>query len=237
MDDFFPEKFLGEIFWDEQLPPPPPNPSAFVQYTALPRIELMQKSSGEGSNSKNMNKKMVEFLRRSRPKVTTEHEKERCFRHMINERMRRQRQKQSCLALHSLLPFGTKSDCNSVIQTAAKEIQTLQGYREELQRQRSELEESLKAVEGTSTLVGGTRINLRVPNPTSGIDSMVETLKCLKSLGVNTKRIKSKFSSEEIFAVLETDSVIAAAQVESAIGITLTEFERKFSVPFPLKYD
>lgn len=49
---------------------------------------------------------------------------------------------------------------------------------------------------------------LRVPCPTSGIDSIVETLKLLKNHGVDTRSIKSNFSQQELFLVLEIESEV-----------------------------
>jgi hypothetical protein len=54
---------------------------------------------------------MVAFLRKSLPlerNKVAECERERGFKHMISERMRRQRQRQCCSNLHSVLPQGTK---------------------------------------------------------------------------------------------------------------------------------
>lgn len=87
---------------------------------------------------------------------------------------------------------------------AAKEIQRMQVCIEELQGKNSVLEANLEAVERNK--VGGSKVQyLRVPYPASGIESMVETLKYLKSLGVDTRSIKSNFSKEELFAVLEIE--------------------------------
>lgn len=84
---------------------------------------------------------------------------------------------------------------------AAKEIQRLQVCIEELQSKNDELEANLEADER-----GGSKVQyLRVPYPASGIESMVEALKCLKGLGVDTRSIKSNFSKEELFAVLEIE--------------------------------
>ncbi|KAK7393755.1 hypothetical protein VNO78_22319 [Psophocarpus tetragonolobus] len=182
MDRFFPEKLLGEIFWDDQAFPPATQ-SAFVQYRDLPRTS--------NSQNFNMSKRMLEFLRKSWPVERTNNERDRGFRHMINERMRRQRQRHCCLALHSILPHGTKTDNNSVIQMAAKEIVRLQGRREELQS-KADLES------------GRTNVQyLRVSHPNSGIDSMVDILKCLKNKGVDTTRIRSTFSPHDLFAVFD----------------------------------
>lgn len=130
MDRFSPEKLLGEIFWDEKSlsesnqsdfvqysnsmihkPFRPENQSAFVEYRDQPRISLGEESSLNGSSSQTMSKRMIGFLRKDLPEEknkASEDERERCFRHMINERMRRQRQRDCCLALHSILPQGTK---------------------------------------------------------------------------------------------------------------------------------
>lgn len=174
---------------------PAENPSAFVQYRELPRT-----GHGQGSsNAMNMRKKMIDYLTRTCPAERSnmaEYERERGFRHMINERMRRQRQRQCCLALHSILPFGTKSDVNSVVQMAAKEIQKLEACREELKRQNSGLEEKLKGEQGN-------RVELKITHPTSPIDSMLETLQLLTELGMNTRSITSNFSHQELFASLE----------------------------------
>lgn len=83
------------------------NHSAFVQYRELPRTGYGQGSS----NVMNMRRRMIDYMRSSSPAERSnmaEYERERGFRHMINERMRRHRQRQCCLALHSILPFGTK---------------------------------------------------------------------------------------------------------------------------------
>ena len=113
MDQLIKQLLHGEIFWYETTPAPPVSRSAFVPYPNTPRIELgLESASGcnNGVNSGNMNKRMIEFLRKSWPTTTEtkDAEKERCFRHMMNERMRREKQKQSYFALHSVLPLGTK---------------------------------------------------------------------------------------------------------------------------------
>lgn len=124
MDPFFPENLLlGDVFWDEQpllstsnylqtQPCPIQNPSAFVQYRdQQPKINLGKQSSLKRSNSHSMNKRMFAFLRKSLPverSKVADCERERGFKHMISERMRRQRQRQCCLNLHSVLPHGTK---------------------------------------------------------------------------------------------------------------------------------
>lgn len=141
MDHFFPEKLLDEIFWDQPLshtnqsnfimnvePCPSINQSAFVQYRDQPRISLGEESSLKRSSSKSMNKRMIEFLRKSCPvkrNKVAEYERERGFRHMISERMRRQRQRQYCLDLHSVLPQGTKVNKYFFITSKKSHINTM----------------------------------------------------------------------------------------------------------------
>ncbi|XP_068489913.1 transcription factor bHLH92 [Phaseolus vulgaris] len=223
MDSFFPEKLLGEIFWDQPLLRtdqsdvvqyshiikaeafPPATQSAFVPYTDLPR----RNNPLNGSNSESTSKRMLAFLRKSFPlerKNVEENERDRSFRHMISERMRRQRQRQCCLALHSILPHGTKTDNNSVIQAAAKGIVRLQGCREELQRKNCEAEANVEGVFVRKHDRGSKIAHLRIAHPKCGIDSMVERLKWLKEEGVDSRSIKSSFSPKELFAVLEIES-------------------------------
>ncbi|KAG2722162.1 hypothetical protein I3760_02G116700 [Carya illinoinensis] len=232
MEMFFSQDLQSDMIWyDIYEAPPVLKQSAFMAYTEGPRIEFGAGNSG-WNRGNNMNKRMVEFLRRSwHPKIETqEHEKERGFRHMMNERARRERQKQSYMALHSVLPFGTKSDKSCIIRTATKKIQELQRRVEELKRRNKVVEASMVAVEGKRD-VGGAKIRVRVPNPASGVDSMMEVLKYLKTLGLKARTIRSNFSPREFSAELEieTEMVGAADDVERAIGkeITLHEAERK----------
>lgn len=117
MDLFFPQESQcdNDIFWYEayqafEALQPQVNQSAFVPYRDTPRNEFGAENSGNMKNCVNMKKRMVEFLRRSwHPRnEIQEYEKERGFRHMMNERMRRERQKQNYMTLHSMLPLGTK---------------------------------------------------------------------------------------------------------------------------------
>ena len=106
MDEFFRYDSPENFFWVEQEQEifPATNWSAFERYEDRGK-EWVPKSS-----SRSVNKRMIEFLRRNcNPPATTESdERERGYRHMINERMRREKEKHSYSALHSLLPPGTK---------------------------------------------------------------------------------------------------------------------------------
>ena len=101
-----------------------------------------------------------------------------------------------------LTSLCVQSDKNSIIQMAAKKIEEMQTRREELQRRKLEVEANLVAE-------GGAKIRVRVANPASGIDSMVEVLKCLKSLGLKTTTIRSNFSAHEFSAELQIDTQVS----------------------------
>ncbi|XP_059630411.1 transcription factor bHLH92 [Cornus florida] len=226
MDQFFKYDTQDEIFWMEAAFPA--NRSAFVRYTDRP---IAAKSMSTGLNNRNLIKRMIDLLiRRSRTPLIKgkEHDTERSCRHMINERMRREKQKQSYLALHSVLPPGTKNDKKSIVQTAAKEVEDLQRYKEELERRKEELEGILATTES----VRGEKIRLKVPNPSSGIDSMVEVLKCLKSMGSKTRAIQSVFSPHEFSAVLNVQSQVGAGEIEKAVHGALHAVEKKFRFHF-----
>ena len=113
MNQLIKQLLQGEILWYETTPASSVGRSAFVPYRNTPRIELGLESAAacnNGVNSGNVNKRMIEFLRKSWSTMTEtkDTEKKRGFRHMMNERMRREKQKTSYLALHSMLPLGTK---------------------------------------------------------------------------------------------------------------------------------
>lgn len=86
-------------------------------------------------------------------------------------------------------------------------IQQLERYKEELSRQNMELETFFAGNE-KEIRKKGTKIKLKVANPTSGVDSMVEVLNCLKKLGLKATNIHSVFSSEEFSAELEIETMV-----------------------------
>ncbi|XP_031272331.1 transcription factor bHLH92-like [Pistacia vera] len=121
---------------------------------------------------------MIEFLRRINQSAKKESVNRQRTGHllMINERMRREREKQHYLALRSMLSTGTRIDKNSTVQMAAMRIR--------------ELESKL----GKDT--NENKIGIRVTNPISGIDYMVEALKSLKKTGSRIRNIQSEFSDQ-----------------------------------------
>lgn len=108
MEEFFQYDTQDYMSWFQEVVPMI-NQSAFVNYEN--RGSSMKGLIG-GSTNRNIHKRMMEMLikRRRIPVAGVEQlpERKRCQRHMISERMRREKQKQCYLALHSLLPSGTK---------------------------------------------------------------------------------------------------------------------------------
>ncbi|XAR57348.1 hypothetical protein NMG60_11025463 [Bertholletia excelsa] len=233
MEEFFQYDSHGPAFW--AIPEASPaNQSAFVRYSGEnPRGGLGIRNEG------NVHRRMVEMLRRMwmpMPAPAAEG-RENCYRHMMNERMRREKQKLSYSALHSLLPRGTKSDKNSIVQEAAKEIQELEKRREELQRRNMEMETIIANNLERENVKKGERakIRIKVANPSSGTDSMLEVLKCLKKTGSSSRAIRSNISAQEMTAVVEVESEMGAGQVEEAVQRALLEAEWKLRGRFPVR--
>ncbi|KAK1567523.1 hypothetical protein Q3G72_013161 [Acer saccharum] len=217
MDHFFQEQFHGDIFWYT----PPVNQSAFVPY-----VSHSDNKVKDGCNPRNSNKRMIEFLRKNWCAGVGKQEPDRvgCQRHMFNERMRRAKERQNYMALHSLLPHRTKSDKYTIVQTAMKTIQELHCNKKELERRNYELVEAKTGMD----VGGGTKIiRVNIDNPISGIDSMVAVLKRLKEMGSITRRIQSQFSHQKLSSVIEVETQIGGGEVESAVHETLQEVERK----------
>ncbi|KAL0376720.1 UNVERIFIED_CONTAM: hypothetical protein Scaly_0789600 [Sesamum calycinum] len=231
MDEFFQlYNSPGGISWFEEALLV--DQSAFVRYVDQPFDGLASKSSWNGSNHRtNVNRRMIEFLKRSRVAPVliemVEPDEDRIHKHRIDERMRREKHKQGYLALHELLPLGTKSDKKSILEMAAKEIEELQKYKQELKRQNRGMEMVLDARK-LATAVEKAEIKLKVDYPASGVDSMLEVLRCLKNTGSTATAIQSSFSEHEFDAVLEIETKIRAQDVEKAVQRTLFEAERKF---------
>lgn len=99
-----------------------------------------------------------------------------------------------------------QKDKNSIMLMAAKKIQELEMYKEMLKRRNDEIEERL-AASGIRN-VESTKIRIEVANPTSGVDPMIDVLKCLKSLGTKTRSIQSQFSDQELVAVMEIETKV-----------------------------
>lgn len=259
MDLFFQELQSDDAFWYDLIPL---NQSAFLPYTSTPTREIPATCSFNGSNSTNMNKRMIGFMGRSWPVriETEESDSARCYRRKISERMRREKEKNGYLALHAMLPLGTRvshaypqmncneylwwrwrswflfflfdlwlqNDKNSIMQMAAKRIDELKRYKEVLERRNYELEE--KGGNARSR-----KIEFKVRNPTSGIDYMVEVLKCLNSLGSKLISIKSRYSDEELVAVMDIETQVIHLSICDLLPHIIASFSLFHSVSIQLK--
>uniref|UniRef100_A0A7N0USI4 BHLH domain-containing protein n=1 Tax=Kalanchoe fedtschenkoi TaxID=63787 RepID=A0A7N0USI4_KALFE len=206
----------------------PQKPSDFVPYSEQ-GAGCLNVDSGEGMRSKNVKKRVVEMLRKKwlEPTVLQKH-KERSFRRMVNERLRRQSHREGYTGLHAILPIGTKCDKVSITEAAISEIIKTRRGLEGHQRRNRELNEKLAAaIAMRGKVVGTSKVRIRVGNPTSGIHSMLEVLHCLKGLGSDIRRMQSHFSVTEFSAELEIHSQIAEDEVEKAVQTTLIRVEEK----------
>lgn len=96
-----------------------------------------------------------------------------------------------------------QTDKNSIVQMAAQELRQLQGMKEELERQNEELRSRVEEKER-----GLSKVRIRVTNPSSPIDSIVEVLKCLTRMNLRAKVIGSEFSDGEFSAMFEIESKV-----------------------------
>ncbi|CAN4091194.1 unnamed protein product [Withania somnifera] len=219
------EFFQVSWFCDDEVNNFVVNQSAFVSYGSKPVEGFGVYGYGNlSTNHRNMNKRMMEFLKKNwSPQVKIGREK--VHKHMIKERIRRQKQKQSYLALHKLLPMGTKDEKNAIVQTAARRIEELQKYKENLKKRNDEVEMMILAKEEDFEKA---KLKAKVSYPICGVDSMLEVLKCLKNCGTKANSIQSNFSLQEFSTMIEIETKSGAADVEKAVQITLFEAERKF---------
>ncbi|GMH28501.1 hypothetical protein Nepgr_030344 [Nepenthes gracilis] len=228
-DPFFEDELQKIIF--QQMIPIPISRSAFLPYT----VGCTDQIGTEGRRSgPNLNRRIVEFLWRDwmRKVESIKPERERCYKHMMNERKRRKKQRDCYLALHSILPQGTKSDKSSIVQMAEKEIMGLKKRKEELEARMSELQEELMGGNQEQREDEATaEIKVMVDNPSLGIDSLLGVLKCINSMGSAARFIQSHISDYELSAVLQIDSKsqVAAAEIKNAVQRRLYQLGTKNS--------
>ena len=89
---------------------------------------------------------------------------------------------------------------------AAKRIQELETYKRIMVRRNGEIEEKLTA--NGIVNVESTKVRIEVANPTSGMDPMVDILKCLKSLGAKTRSVQSQISDQQLTAVMDIETEV-----------------------------
>ncbi|XP_073026805.1 transcription factor bHLH92-like isoform X1 [Primulina eburnea] len=232
MDEFF-HLSPGSMLWlQEVLSMNNQRQSAFSSYTNEPIVGFASKSVANGSGRENVNKRMIQFLKKSwttrgRTATTGGMERGRGKKHVIGERLRREKHKRFYGALHKLLPPGTKSDQKSILEMAVKKIKELQKTEGELKRRNNEVEFILGARENNVTLEKA-EIELQVGNPSSEIDSMLGVVKSLKYTNSTLTAIRSHFSQRQFSALLEVETKMKAADVEREVRRSLFEVERKF---------
>ncbi|CAH2046584.1 unnamed protein product [Thlaspi arvense] len=220
-EDKFWDLIAGDISGDGEKTVSVLNRSAFRSYARDTEQRRMSSLSPV-----NVKRRMVNLLRKNweERKNAAAPEKERCRRHMMKERTRREKQKQSYLALHSLLPFATKNDKNSIVEKAVDQIVKLERLKNELEKRMNVLEEKLaKNDDGMS----GTKVRFNLQEPFSGMDSMVEVLQCLKSMGTKLKTVQATFSPHEFTATMNIETQIRREEVEKRVERRLQETEWK----------
>ncbi|KAF8104491.1 hypothetical protein N665_0172s0120 [Sinapis alba] len=223
---------VGENFWDMiagdvsgdgegDKTVSAPNRSAFRSYVRDNEQRMVSSSS-----TVNVKRRMVNLLRKNweEKKILAVPGKERCRQHMMKERTRREKQKQSYLALHSLLPLATKNDKNSVVEKAVDQIRKLEGLKKELERRMNVLEAKSAMPHDE---MNGTNVRFNVQEPLSGIDSMIEILQSLKSMGTKLKTVEANFSPHEFSAIMKIETQIRGEEVEQSVQRRLQETEWK----------
>lgn len=97
-----------------------------------------------------------------------------------------------------------QGDKNSIVQSAAQYVRELKGVQKALQKRNEELKAEILRNNATD----GAKIKISVTNPSSSIDSMIGALRCLKSLDVKAKAIRSDLSSAEFSATMSIDTKV-----------------------------
>lgn len=97
-----------------------------------------------------------------------------------------------------------QGDKNSIVQSAAQYVRELKGVQKALQKRNEELKAEILRNNATD----GAKIKISVTNPLSSIDSMIGALRCLKSLDVKAKAIRSDLSSTEFSATMSIDTKV-----------------------------
>ncbi|CAL1396479.1 unnamed protein product [Linum trigynum] len=147
---------------------------------------------------------------------------------MMTERLRREREKEAYADLHSLLPPSTKNEKNAIMRGAMLRIQELRGHKQALERRITELQDA--GIESDHREIDSRvvkKIRIKVENPTSGLDSILDVLHLLKRSGAETTSIESRFSRQELEAAMDVNTQIEAGEVEEAVQRSLYDTERK----------
>ncbi|RZS27839.1 hypothetical protein BHM03_00061367 [Ensete ventricosum] len=223
-------------------PPAAAHWSAFRRYARPDGAQMSECCSSEtksgGDGGRNIHRRIIKMLRRyPKGEEPSGMETSRGFRHMMRERQRREKLSQSYADLYSMLASRSKGDKNSIVQSAAQYVRELKGAKEALQKRNEELEAKIPRNNATDRA----KIKISVTNPSSSIDSMIGALRCLKSLDVEAKAIRSDLSSTEFSAIMTIDTkvrnisgfLMATADVERVVQGALMEVEKKLHRQLP----
>lgn len=99
-----------------------------------------------------------------------------------------------------------QNDKNSIVEKAVDEIRKLEELKKELERRMNVLE--AKSATDDVDEVSGTKVRFNLQEPLSGIDSMIEVLQCLKTMGTKLKTVQANFSPQEFSATMNIDTQV-----------------------------
>lgn len=93
-----------------------------------------------------------------------------------------------------------------------------------LQKLKRELESKLEMLEAKLAKdhdddMSGTKVKFNLQEPLSGIDSMLEVLQCLKSMGTKLKTVHANFSNLEFSATMNIDTQVRIQILFSVLWI------------------
>ncbi|XP_072952281.1 transcription factor BHLH148-like [Typha angustifolia] len=209
------------------LPPSRPAGTAFVRYSGAQEGGFAGEGSRQPSSfaSRNIHRRVLRFLgRMSTPASGGEEGSSRGLRNMMREKQRRERMSQGYADLHSMLPYKSKADKNSIVRSAAAYLAEMKSTEGKLRRRNTELE-AIAAVEKKPNWV----IKLRVVNNSSPIGSLIGVLRCVKVTELKVKSIVSSISGDDLLVEVGVETEIPIAEVKRAIeGALIKEEERLY---------
>ena len=91
------------------------------------------------------------------------------------------------------------------MQSAAVCVRELKVVKDQLQRRNEELKSMILGSNGRTEEA---KVNFRVANPSSAIDSLIGALRCLKSMDVKARAIRSHLSGHELSATMSIDTKV-----------------------------
>ncbi|CAN0904459.1 Transcription factor bHLH92 [Linum grandiflorum] len=111
---------------------PPPDQSCFSPYSKGGNSSSNYYYYYVGAAESNLNKRMMGFHKTNWKKAESS-KQHQSFRHMMSERLRRDKEKKGYSSLFNLLPPHTKNK-NAIVTGAMRRIEELEGYKKQLER-------------------------------------------------------------------------------------------------------